>query len=48
MRKYLTEEHKNNIRKAASRRRHTEESKKKISDSMKGNKNALKKGDDPQ
>ena len=43
MRKILSEEHKSRIQAAALKRRHTLETKKKISESMIGNKTARKK-----
>lgn len=43
MRTKLTEEHKEKIRLAALKRKQSEETKKKIANSMKGNKNAVKK-----
>lgn len=45
MRDHLNEEHKEKIRIAALKRKHPEEVKKKIAESMKGNQNARKKVD---
>lgn len=43
MRTHLTEEHKEKIRLAALKRKQSEETKKKIADKLRGNKNAVKK-----
>ena len=45
MREHLTEEHREKIRQAALRRRQSEETKRRISQSLKGNQNARKKSE---